>query len=78
MAVVEGALFLGFAPEHLVVAVRVERRVDVDEIHAGVRQVAELVEVVAAVDHPGIDERAGFYHAGKMKEERRRVKDEVW
>ena len=35
--VLEGALLLGLAPEDFVVAVRVERRVDVDEVDAAVR-----------------------------------------
>src|ERR1017187_4031980 len=36
VAVLEGALLLGLAPEDFVVAVGVEGRVNVDEVHAGV------------------------------------------
>ena len=54
--VLEGALFLGLASEDFVVAVRVEGWVDVDEIDAGGGQLAELVEIVAAIDDAGIDE----------------------
>jgi hypothetical protein len=56
VAVIEGAFFFGFAPEDLVVAIGIERRVDVDEVHAMVGELFELVEVVAAVDDAGIDE----------------------
>jgi hypothetical protein len=38
MAVVEGSLFLCFAPEDFVISVGVERRIDVDEIDAGIGQ----------------------------------------
>ena len=58
VAVFEGALFLfflRFAPEDLVVAVGVERRVDVDEVDAGVGELGELGEVVAAVDDAGVE-----------------------
>ena len=64
VAVLEGALLLGLAPEDLVVAVGVEGRVDVDEVHAGVGELAELVEVVAAVDDAGIDQGRGPARGG--------------
>jgi hypothetical protein len=47
---------LRLAPEHLVIPIRVERRIDVDEIHAAVRQLPQLFEIVAAVNDPGIDD----------------------
>jgi hypothetical protein len=53
--VLEGPFFLRLPPENLVVAVAVERRVDVDEVDAAVRQLAKLVEVVAAVDDARVD-----------------------
>ena len=59
MAVLEGALFLRLAPEDFVVAVGVERRVNVDEVHAGVGQFLELLQIVAAVNDARIDERRG-------------------
>ena len=57
MAILEGSLLLGLAPEDFVVAIRVERRVDVDQIDAGVGQLCELFEIVAAVDDARIDKR---------------------
>jgi len=54
-AVVEGAFLLGVAPKNFVVAVAVEGRVDVDEVNAGTGEVAQLLEVVAAVDELGLD-----------------------
>src|SRR5207302_1325247 len=40
----------------LVVAVGVEGRVDVDQVDAGVGELFQLVEVVAAVDDAGVEE----------------------
>lgn len=57
MPVLESPLLLGLAPEHLVVPVAVERRVDVDQIDAAIRQLAQLVEIVAAVDDAGVEQR---------------------
>ena len=48
--VFKGALLLGLAPKDFVVAVGVERRVYVDQIHAGIRQFLELLQIVAAID----------------------------
>ena len=67
MAVLEGALLLRLAPEDLVVAVGVEGRVDVDQVHAGVGELAQLLEVVAAVDDAGVDERRGAARASKRR-----------
>ena len=64
MAVVEGALLLRLAPEHFVVAVGIEGRVDVDQVHAVVRELLELVEVVAAVDDAGVQQRRRFAAGG--------------
>jgi len=57
VAVLEGAFFAGLAPKDLVVAVGVEGRVDVDEVHGGVGEVFEFIEVVAAEDDAGVEER---------------------
>ena len=57
VAVFEAALFPCFAPEDFVVAVRVKRRVDVDQIDAAVGQLAQLIEVIAAVDNARVDQR---------------------
>ncbi len=56
VAVLEGPLLLGLAPEDLVVLVAVERRVDVDQVHAAVGKLAELVEAIAAVDDAGVEQ----------------------
>ena len=50
VAVLEGALLLRLAPEDFVVAVGVERRVNVDQVNAGVGQLLELFQVVAAIE----------------------------
>ena len=60
VAVVEGAFFLGFAPEDFVVAVGVEGGIDVDEVDAVVGESAEVVEVVAAIDDAAVEEGRGF------------------
>jgi hypothetical protein len=58
--VFEGAFLLRLAPEDLVVAVGVERRVDVDEIDARRGESPQLVEIVPAVDDPRIDQCRGL------------------
>ena len=55
MAVVEGALFLGLAPEYFVGPVGVEGWVDVDEVDAGIRQLSELLQIVTAVDDARVE-----------------------
>ena len=64
VAVFEGALFLGLSSEDLVVAIGVEGGIDIDEVDAAVGELAKLVEVVAAVDDAGIEERRRFGHGG--------------
>ena len=59
VAVREGALLLGLAPEDFVVAVGVEGRVNVDEVNAGVGELAELFEAIAAIDDTGVHQRGG-------------------
>ena len=56
VAVFKGALLLGLAPEDFVVAVGVERRVNVNQIHAGVGQFGELFQIVAAINDAGVEE----------------------
>ena len=65
VAVLEGPLLLGLAPEDLVVAVAVERRIDVDQVHALIRQLLDLVEAVAAIDDPRI-QKGGRAHGGGL------------
>jgi hypothetical protein len=61
--ILEGALFFPLAPEHFIVPVRVERRIDVDQIDARIRERSEPIEAIAAVDDPSIEEGRGsvFY-----------------
>lgn len=56
VAVLERAFLACLAPEDLVVAVGVEGRVDVDEVHARVGEVLEMGEVVPAIDHARVYE----------------------
>jgi hypothetical protein len=60
VSVFEAALLLGLAPKNFVVAIRVERRVDVDEIDTAVRQFVQLIEIIAAVDNPRVEQRGRF------------------
>jgi hypothetical protein len=60
VAIFEAALLLGLAPKDFVVAIRVERRVDVDQIDTAVRQFVQLIEIIAAVDNPRVEERGRF------------------
>jgi len=66
VAVFKGALLLGLAPEgpsrtgQFVVAVGVEGRVNVNQIHAGVGQLGELFQIVAAIHDAGVEEGGGF------------------
>jgi hypothetical protein len=55
VAVFERASFLSLAPEDLIIAVGVKRRVDIDKVNAAVGEFFKLVEVVAAIDDAGID-----------------------
>jgi len=58
--VFEGAFLFRFTPEHFVVPVRVERWVNIDEIDTAVRQLAKLLQIIAAINDARIDERRGF------------------
>ena len=58
--VFKGALLLGLAPKDFVVAVGVEGRVYVNEIHAGVGQLGELFQIIAAINHAGVEEGGRF------------------
>jgi|SRR3990172_8664940 len=50
VAVVKSAFLGGIAPKHLVVAVRVEWRVDINQVDAFRREVPENLKAVSAVD----------------------------
>jgi hypothetical protein len=56
VTVLEGTLFFRFAPEHLIVAIRVERWINVDQVNAGVGKFSQLIEAVAAIDDPSIEQ----------------------
>ena len=57
VSVIEGAFFLCLAPEDLVVAVRIKRRVDINQVNTFVGEFFQLFEVIAAINDAGIDER---------------------
>ena len=48
-----------FAPKDFVVAVGVQRRVNVDEVNAAAGQFLELLQIVAAVNEASVHERGG-------------------
>ena len=58
----KGALLLGLAPETVpvrpltVIAFGVEGRVNVNQIHAGIRKLGQLLQIIAAINHAGIEE----------------------
>jgi hypothetical protein len=54
-----GFLFC-LAPENFVIAVRVERRVNVNQIDAFLRQLPKLIEIVSAIDNAGIQQWRRF------------------
>jgi len=65
VAVFKGALLPGLAPvlaspARTVVAVGVEGRVNVNQIHAGVGQFGELFQIVAAINDAGVEEGGRF------------------
>ncbi len=60
MSIFEAAFLFCFAPENFVVAVRVEGRVDVNQIDARIGQFTQLFEIIAAVDDTRVDKRGGF------------------
>src|ERR1039458_3566921 len=57
MAVVKGPLLLRLAPEDFVIPIGIEGRVNVDEVDAGIRQLLELLKIVAAIDYARIEKR---------------------
>jgi hypothetical protein len=57
MPILEGPLLLRLAPENLISPVGIERRIDIDEVDAGVGQFLQLLQVVAAIDNSRIEKR---------------------
>lgn len=57
VAVGEAPLLFCLAPEDFVVPVRVEGRVDVDQIDARLRQLSKLLQVIPAIDDARVEER---------------------
>jgi hypothetical protein len=60
-------LLLGLAPKNLVIAVRVERRIDVDQVDAAGGELAKLVQAVATVDDAGVDHRRRAPATGEFR-----------
>jgi len=68
MSICECAFLFCLAPEDFVVPVRVERRVDVNQIDARIRQFAELIEIIAAIDNARVNECGRFSRRGAHKQ----------
>ena len=58
----ERPFLLRLAPEHLIVPVGVERRIDVNQINARIRQLLQLLQIVAAINDSGIEQRRRLSH----------------
>src|ERR1019366_8747253 len=69
----KGALLLGVVPEDFVVAVGVEGRVNVNQIHAGGGQLGELFQIVAAINDAGVEEGGRFQVGGRTRHSVRAV-----
>src|SRR5665213_1867275 len=54
------------SPARTVVAVGVEGRVNVNQIHAGVGQLGELFQIVAAINDTGVEEGGGSWQAATI------------
>ena len=52
-------------------AVRIERRVDVDQIDARVGQLSKLLEIVPAINDTSIDDRGRFWLSFRHRSEHR-------
>jgi len=59
VTVLEGPLFLGLAPEDLIGSVGVEGWINIDQIHALIGELVELIQIVSAVDDLGVNMRGG-------------------
>jgi len=55
VAILKGTLLLRLAPENLVGTVGVEGRVDINKVDAGIGQLFQLLQIVAAVDDPRVE-----------------------
>jgi len=55
----ERTLLFGLAPEDLVIAIRVEGRVQIDQVNARVRELLQLLKTIAAVHNAGVEQRGG-------------------
>lgn len=55
VAVFEGAFFLCLAPEDLIIAVGVKRRVDIDKVNASIGEFFQLIDVIAAINDAGVN-----------------------
>jgi hypothetical protein len=56
----EAPFLFRLTPENFVIPVRIERRIQVNEIDALRRELAQLVEIIAAVNDPSIDYGRSF------------------
>ncbi len=52
--------FTILTPKDFVVPIRVERRIYIDQIDTAIRQLAQLVEIIAAVNDTRVDDGGGL------------------
>ena len=71
--------FLSSGPRRLRSSGSSERRIDLNQVDAGIRQLAELIEIIAAINDARINERRGFgCHTGTYPALTGRVNEEPW
>jgi hypothetical protein len=59
VAILKRALLLRLAPEHLVIAIGIKRRVDVAEVYAVVGKLTKLFQAIAAVNDASVTREEG-------------------
>ena len=63
--IIESTLLLRLTPEDIVVAVRVKRWVDVDEIDGLNGQLFQLLQIVPAIEEAGVHHRRSFLQGSR-------------
>jgi hypothetical protein len=59
MAVLKRSPFLCLSPEHLIIPIGVEWRIDVDKVYAAIGQRLQSVKAIATVDNPRVKKSGG-------------------
>jgi hypothetical protein len=60
VTVFKGAFLLCLTPKDFVIAIRVEGRVNVNQVNAGIGKLFELVKIVTAISDASVNERGRF------------------